>query len=382
MADYCFLKPLDVLYLRGNRLFDGAGAHGAALMPPWPSLAAGAVRSRMLADHQIDPTSLKNTKPEGAIGECLGTPEKPGDFRITEFCVASRSDASVEVFFPLPADLVAQNDGRLQYLLPEALHPALQTSYPLPYCPLLAADTPSKPLGGQWLNQPGLSAYLDGTPLSLATHCIQQRELWALDSRLGIALDGVRRTVADGQIYTAETVAMANDRGFLVGIDGAAGLLPEGGLVRLGGDGRGAELIPCSVKMPSPDWRRIADEKRFRLLLTTPGLFAAGWQVPGLSQTGGRWLWRGQGFSASLKAACVSRGEVVSGWDIANHRPKEALRVAPTGSVYFFDEFSGDVAALKNLTEEGLWPLVENADQSRRAEGFNNILIAAWPRHD
>jgi len=382
MADYCFINPVDVLYLRGNRLFDGAGAHGAALMPPWPSLPAGAIRSRMLADHQIDPATFKDTKPEGAIGECLGTPNKPGDFRITNFCVASRADASLEVFFLLPADLVAKSDGELAYLQPIALHPALQTSYPLPFCPLLAADTPSKPLGGQWLNHAGISAYLDGAPLSLAAHCKQQKELWKLDPRLGIALDGQRRAAAEGQIYTAETVAMAKDCGFLVGVDGATGLLPAAGLVRLGGDGRGAEIIPCTFAMPEPDWRRIAEEKRFRLLLTTPGLFAEGWQLPGLTQSDGRWAWGGEGFSASLKAACVTRGEVVSGWDIAHYRPKEALRVAPTGSVYFFDEFSGDIAALKALTEQGLWPLVENGDQSRQAEGFNNILIAAWPRHD
>lgn len=54
MTEYRFIEPLDVLYLRGNRLFDGAGAHGAALMPPWPSLAAGALRSRMLADGGAD----------------------------------------------------------------------------------------------------------------------------------------------------------------------------------------------------------------------------------------------------------------------------------------------------------------------------------------
>lgn len=383
MSDYCFLRPIDVLYLRGNRLFDGAGAHGAALMPPWPSLAAGAIRSRMLVDHQIEPVQFAGgTKPDGAIGACLGTPGSPGNFRITDFCVARKSGASVEVFFPLPADLVVQTDDRLQYLRPTALHPALRTSYTLPHCPLLAAEQPSKTLGGQWLNQAGLRAYLDGLPLNREVHCIGQNKLWQFDPRLGIALNSERRAAAEGQIYTAETVAMRKDCGFLVGVEGATGLLPAGGLVRLGGDGRGAEAISCEFEMPAPDWRHIAEEKRFRLLLTSPGLFADGWQLPGLNQSNGGCFWRGEGFSASLKAACVSRGEVVSGWDIAGHRPKDALRVAPTGSVYFFDEFAGNIDALEKLTKQGLWPLIKDADQSRRAEGFNNILIAAWPRHD
>lgn len=48
MTDYRFIEPLDVLYLRGNTLFGDAGGHGAALMPPWPSLAAGALRAQCL----------------------------------------------------------------------------------------------------------------------------------------------------------------------------------------------------------------------------------------------------------------------------------------------------------------------------------------------
>ena len=54
MMETRFIQPLDVLYLRGNQLFDGAGAYSAPLMPPWPSLAAGAIRSRMLSDHGVD----------------------------------------------------------------------------------------------------------------------------------------------------------------------------------------------------------------------------------------------------------------------------------------------------------------------------------------
>ena len=50
-----FIEPLDVLILRGNKLFADAGSHGEALMPPWPSVAAGALRSRMLIDAGIDP---------------------------------------------------------------------------------------------------------------------------------------------------------------------------------------------------------------------------------------------------------------------------------------------------------------------------------------
>ena len=49
-----FIEPLDVLFLRGNQLFGEPGSYGEALMPPWPSVAAGALRTRILADDSVD----------------------------------------------------------------------------------------------------------------------------------------------------------------------------------------------------------------------------------------------------------------------------------------------------------------------------------------
>lgn len=87
-------------------------------------------------------------------------------------------------------------------------------------------------------------------------------------------------------LYTTQTVALnrrdgrnqGRDVGFLVGVDGANGLLPKNGLLRFGGDGHGAALQVASPKdlLPAPDWRRIEQERRFRLVLATPGLFIDG----------------------------------------------------------------------------------------------------------
>lgn len=116
MTEFHFLQPLDVLYLRGNRLFGDSSATGEAIMPPWPSLAAGALRSQMLASHGIDvgQFACNKTVLSGALAQSLGTPEQPGDFRISHFLLANY-EASVEatpssrqlnVYWPLPADVV------------------------------------------------------------------------------------------------------------------------------------------------------------------------------------------------------------------------------------------------------------------------------------
>jgi CRISPR-associated protein Cmr3 len=84
---------------------------------------------------------------------------------------------------------------------------------------------------------------------------------------------------------------------------------------------------------------------------------------------------------ARLVSACVPRAQVVSGWDLAREKPKPAVRAAPAGSVYWFEEMEGPVDGLRRLALEGLWASGAE-DGSRRAEGFNAVLVAAWPPRD
>lgn len=105
----CFIEPLDVLFFRGNQLFGEPGSYGEALMPPWPSVAAGALRTRILAADRIDMAAF-------AAGQVphpqLGTPQAPGSFVLQAFGVARKPEGGdVELLMPLPADLVVQGNG-------------------------------------------------------------------------------------------------------------------------------------------------------------------------------------------------------------------------------------------------------------------------------
>jgi len=393
MAEYRFIVPLDVLYLRGNRLFGSPGDHGEALMPPWPSVAAGALRARMLADAGI--TELERYRERavelGPLEPVLGWPDAPGSFRLSTFTLARRARPGdpVEALWPLPADLVPEprrdrkNIGAVHRLEPAPLPPGVETSLELAQAPLLRATRPFKPAAGWWLCAAGLEQYLRGGVPDTAQH-VPERRLWRLDRRLGIALAPDTATAAESRIYTAETVAMSHDGeaevGFLAGVEGATGCLPARGLLRLGGDGRAAALCPCEPVLPQTDLEAVARDGRLRLVLATPGLFADGWRLPGLAEDGS--TWRGpDGMRARLVAAAVPRPRVISGWDLARWRPKPALRAAPSGSVYWLDRLEGDAAALDKLAAEGLWAISDYPDRQRRAEGFNHVLIAAWPRH-
>lgn len=343
-----FLTPLDVLFLRGNQHFGTAGAHGAALMPPWPSLAAGAIRSRLMA-----------------AGETL---ETLADFRLTYFGLAQRiDDKNAEALLPLPSDVMVSDKAlnNARYATPTTHATGITSSYALPKLPSFCLDAPAKPISGLWLNAKGIATWLAGSKIA-AEHLVRSSELWKIDSRLGIALDAQKRSAADGQIYTSEAVALEQDIGFAVRYEGAPALA-ENSMIRLGGDGRGAIAQSLAHALPEPDWQRIQREGRFRLLLTTPGLFANGWhpeEIPG-----------------QLVAASVNRADTISGWDLLTAKPKAAQRIAPAGSVYWFESSDGklaDVAALKALLHNGL-PI---DDATRRTEGFNHCHIAAWTQEN
>lgn len=374
-----FLEPLDVLFLRGNKLFGDPGSHGESLVPPWPSVAAGALRSSMLADERIDLAAFSR----GEINHpTLGTPKQPGTFTITAFHLAcKKADGSVELLITPPADLVVAEDEQgvpaVRMLVPTTPARGLASSAPLPLMPVLAEDRRSKPASGYWLSEAGWQRYLSGQA-PLPEQLVKSSALWSLDHRVGVGLDANTRRAADGRLFSVQAIAMQAGVGFVVAVTGA--VPPVGGSVRLGGDGRGAVVSSIEHALPEPNYVAIAQARRCRLVLTTPGIFAKGWLPHGGGERSadGSLPFTLQGVSGRIISAAVRRAEIVSGWDLARWQPKLAQRVAPTGSVYWL-ELDDDVSpdALRKLAESGLWG-ESCEDVSRRAEGFNRIALTAY----
>ena len=369
---FCFIEPLDVLVLRGNKLFGDPGSFGESLIPPWPSVAAGALRSAILAEGGIDFTAFA----EGRVAHPeLGTPQAPGTFALTHFGLARRGPGGeVETLHPLPADLEVSSDGgmrRVARLTPTPAPHGLASSATLPQWPVIARADRGKPETGCWLSQEGWAEYLAGRTPN-ARQVVASGELWTLDSRVGVGLDPALGRAADSQLFSVQAVALRPGVGFVAGVAGAT--LPERTTLRFGGDGRGAAARVVAHRAPSVDLQALARARRARLVLTAPGLFPDGWRPPEVAADG-RLRW--PGVAARLVCAAVPRAEVVSGWDLANRRPKPAERAAPAGSVYWLDELDASADALRKLAETGLW-LGTGDDAARRAEGFNRFSFAAW----
>ena len=368
------ITPVDVLMLRGNRLFGGA-VHGGAHMPPWPSVVTGAVISRALADqNRVGHVTMAPDQADRLVREALGE-----DFCLRSLWILSRGT----LWFPAPADLVVLGEGKdaltVCRMVPRKLPSGLATSCSLEMLPVLDVKERRKPAESVWLSMEGWQSHLQGA-LPQASQVTTADQLWAVDPRLGIALDAGSRTVKTGAIYTTDAVAVKADTRLIAAFCGTN--IPTEGLLRLGGDGRAAEIRqadPSIREQVEGFGRPKAGWKGFRMILATPGLFPSGWLPPGVDQQAGYML-QVDGLKARLVAAAIPRHQVISGWDLAEQVPKPAQKVIPAGACYWFTVDQGDSAALKRLHEEGLWPLMEKQHPvyRRKREGWNHVWFGPW----
>jgi CRISPR-associated protein Cmr3 len=375
---HIFIEPLDVLFMRGNKLFGDPGSHGEALIPPWPSVAAGALRSGILAAEGVDLARFA----KGEISHPrLGTPTKPGPFTLTQFTLGRKlATGGFETLHALPADLVVHELSETQYQIQKIqaqnLHTGMLSSGSLTYLPVMAEpDERRKAASGLWLTQHGWQRYLEGQLPNAKTDLVRVGDLWKTENRIGIGLNAQQRAVEDGKLFTTQAVSMLPGVGFVASVVGAD--VPAHSTLRLGGDGRAAAMQTMALKPAAIPFETLIAQRRCRLVLTTPGIFSQGWLPNGFTEQNGEYFLDLHGVKAKLVCASVPRSEVISGWDLAKWQPKPALRAAPAGSVYWLEDLQATPEQLGKLAECGLWS-EPCEDNTRRAEGFNRFALAVF----
>ncbi|WP_322512544.1 type III-B CRISPR module-associated Cmr3 family protein, partial [Chloroflexus sp.] len=106
-----------------------------------------------------------------------------------------------------------------------------------------------------------------------------------------------------------------------------------------------------------------------RVILLSPAAFADGYRPP--------IAWSRGNATAKLQAAVVPRAQVISGWDLAENKPKPTRRLAPAGSVYFVSWEKGEDAVswlhatwMRNVSDE--------AQDCR--DGFGLAVVGVWKK--
>ena len=382
------IEPLDPLIARDGR--PAAVGQFRTMDFPYPSMLAGAVRTRMGSEggaFTIPGDSLQELREKVPVrGPLLAELDPEGNVH--------------QWFAPAPRDamILSGEDGRpaLRRLVPRPLAPG-EVMDSLPEKGLVplgfeGAEIHGKPPAGvpafwcwseieTWLKEPRDRPGVDLSNLGIERLPVEARAHLAIQPGERVGIDGMLFQTA-GLRFLQEGKSPLEPRRFAltVACEGAnvAGrdLLLERQIAPLGGERRLARWAPVAgewPRMPEAIRERIVATRRARLLLLTPAVFEGG-ALPG---------WSGAG-KATVKAAAVPRPEVVSGWDLAasngegkpKGRPKPTRRLAPAGSVYFL-ELQGSETGLQEWCANTWLNCVSDGAQDRR-DGFGLAVLGTW----
>jgi CRISPR-associated protein Cmr3 len=383
------VEPLDPLIARDGRPAS-VGGHLSTISFPYPSMLAGAVRTRMGCENgafTLRGDALKELLEKVIVRGPLLAEMQP------------EADEVVQWLVPAPRDLtilrVLEGTTVLKRHVPRRLDPGEAMDslgekglLPVGFQGEEAYGKPPKNLPAfwcwaefeNWLIAPADRQGVDLGALGIAPLPIEIRAHLAVQPGERVGMDGMLFQTS-GLRFLQTGSSPLNPRRFALSVRcqgavvGGRELALERQIAPLGGERRLARWAPSSKawpRIPEVVRERIVATGRARLILLTPAVFANG-ALPGWN--GGAWPLAAR-IQALVRAACVPRPAIVSGWDLAKGRPKETKRLAPAGSVYFL-ELRGEKDDLRQWCEETWLNCVSDIAQDRR-DGFGMAALGIW----
>jgi len=347
-----FVEPLDVLMFRSERPFIAIESIVAKMGIITPSIFEGALKSKILFDYcqnfNFSPFELQRSIDEEKnafenrineltkenqelkeILEAIGHPTMRGKSQIIVRGIFFSKRDEYKECFAMPRDIVNANRDLVKLEPKEKIknniacgckvHIALSR-----YLHVEDAD------GLMTFNE--LSKYLMGD--------IPERinKPYFIERRTGIGLKKEKQT-EEGKIYTAEYIRLDKEWGFILWYEDQNNILPNEGLIRLGGEGKVAVYNKIDDKTLdfSSLIKKLNEEGKFKLYLGTPSSFDEGWQPPSnliKSIMGVDDL--------ELISALPGKPVYIGGYDFAFNREKPLKRWVNVGAVYYY-KFKGEI---------------------------------------
>jgi len=388
------ITPLDPVIARDGRPFN-AGTRMKGLDWPYPSVLAGSLRTLLgkLEGKGFPPETVRELKEV----EVAGPLPINGD----------------GLYFPAAADLVLDAarvphaarpgaaDANAGHDLPEGLRPAVLPKdlgddfKPSPPPPFWSCGRMTEWLLNQPFPAPGPPESLG--PGFLAGPQREERTQTAINPANGVAQDTLLfQTVALAFPNELGIAARVRGEGALAGhLEGLNVIHPIGGERRLAlwqnidpppvqtPRGKHNRKPVAQARQPSLDPWRCPEAVRqtlsqnplkVRMVLATPALFEGGWKPLWARDGRPPGLHSRDDLTLTLVSVCIPRWKPLSGWnfEIGRKRAKAARRLAPAGSVYFF-EARGASSALAQLWLKPVSDLPQD-----RKDGFGLALWGVW----
>ncbi len=384
MQNY-LIEPLAPLVFRSGKPFGAAaGADGNNF--PLPSSSAGLLRT-VAADQtkQAFSVALKQQVCRGPL------------------LVKYEDAKSLTILVPKPANaMYMKGQDNVVRLSPQAFdNTECGSDLPTGLLPVqMQSSIKGKPASGtQYWSLQHVISWQAGK--SLTVEDVKKEGLASLPSeqRTHVALDDVSLSSDYGRLFQTAGLAMQapkhqktdedanktdNDKkgwsneqlGFLLQTDKTL----SNDLVTFGGERRLSRLhkLEATATGLKPNQQLSAEVRKSKglcLTLLTPAIFAQGylpaWINPNTLQGH---LPQLPSLELKLRAVAIDRWLPVSGWDLAQWKPKAMRKAVAAGAVYWF-EIIGDVP---NNLHETLWLTAIADDAQDQRDGFGLVLPTAW----
>jgi len=350
-------EPIDTIFFREAKPFNaGEGGFLDSQFPPPAQTLSGAIRTAIgEAQDHWDWTN------KVAVEKLLGTAGDPTPLSFAGPYLFKDKKR----LYPLPLNLLRRKEW--VRLIPSNTGFKTDMGDGLLRLPTLEQSSEeAKPIEEGWLDATNMQKMLnDGLPDSFITH----DDIFVREPRVGIGRDNQKSVVNEGLLYFTRHLRLKE--GITLGM-GVGGLekLPDGRMMRLGGEGRLVRMssvvsMPTVLAAPTPN----GNEKGLILTLLTHGDF------DGKSEPD---AWSSVHTALKLVTACIGKPVREGGWDYTADNgnggkgaPKPLKSLVPAGSCYFVQVANGNLAdVIEKLHGEHIG--------QRKEFGYGEIAVGLW----
>ncbi len=333
------IEALDTLVFQDGKPFEKSNDNwGNSLVLPTPSTLYGALRATYFAKHFSE------------LSKANEDDDPTKDLKINFIGLEYQGN----LIFTLPKDCVESNDKVITLDLEENS----LSNNPLKY--IFSSKEEVDSLDGAFLKKSNFKRYLTCKNIGSFE---KEDSFIARESKIGIGLNRRTKTTEEGLLYRVEMLRY-KDLKIVVDFDGLD--LEENGLMRLGGEAKGA-IYKQIEDLDIPSVNNI-NKNIFKLYLLTPAIFDNGW-YPDWIDKKDDFIGEYKDFKLRLVASAIGKSQSIGGFDIKKREPKKMMKAVPMGSVYYFEILEGDIEQVKDTFH------LSKISDIKEEEGYGLVLI-------
>lgn len=343
----------DRFYFRGNGENTAGDVHrSTSVFPPTYQMVYGALRSNWITQHG----NLKDFK-AGKYAEIIGTVKEPGDFQLKGIYLAKNG----EIYIPLPMDTQIREKNGQYVVKPLMLRKGNGFESDLAQYRFTAQNKgKSKDNQNFWLAISELNALYSNHEVQ----CLPLSAFVKPEAAIGIALNRETSTVLDRMLYQYSGYYLSEGAELVIDME----LANELRYVKFGNKG-----IVWSIEQAVEYQEQIKQLRQLeldeaanylRITTLTPSI------ITGYLFGKGFYRWNDK---YRLVQAIIPRKEVLSGWNMAENKPKPKLPVFRPGMTFIVERRT-DISLYEQIKE--LEQIIHSDDQSEA--GYGQVMVTTY----